>query len=97
MQVFRTFALPYFEKFVSLAAIDAELNDKPTERTPNRGSPWLRCSTGLIVAKLVGRPNYQELIDIYTEVVSGNAKGFYLKRFQALVQSLEAVEAKRMS
>jgi hypothetical protein len=90
--VFREFAPPYFEKWGSLAAIDAELNDKPGERMHNRALAWFRCSTGIIVAKLVGRHNYGELVAFYTDVMTRDNKGFYLKRFQALVKSLESVE-----
>jgi hypothetical protein len=91
--VFREFALPYFERWGSLAAIDAELNDKPGERTHQRALAWFRCSTGLIVAKLVGRPDYEQLVAFYTEVMTKDNKGFYLKRFQPLVKSLESIEA----
>jgi len=89
VRVFHAFALPYFARFNSLAAIDAELNDKPTERTPQRVVPWLRCATGVIVAKLTGRINYNQLVEIYTDVMSNSEKGFYFGRFQALVKSLE--------
>ena len=91
LEVFRRFALPYFEKYASLRVIDAELNDRPTERTPHRLTIF-RCPTGLIVAKLSGRPNYRQLVEIYTEIMSREDRGFYLKRFQDLVKSLESVE-----
>jgi len=91
--VFREFAFPYFERWGDLVAIDVELNDKPAERTPHRGIPWERCSKGIIVARLVGRPNYDQLAVFYTEVMTQNSKGFYLKRFQALVKSLRSVDA----
>jgi hypothetical protein len=91
--VFREFALPYFERWGSLAAIDAELNGKPAERTHQRPLAWQKCSTGIIVAKLVGRTDYSQLVAVYTEVMTQDNKGFYFKRFQALVKSLESVEA----
>jgi hypothetical protein len=90
-RVFTEIALPYFERFHSLSAIDAELNGKPTERTPNGRAPYLRCATGVIVAKLIGRPNYDELVNIYTEFLRQSDRGFYLKRFQSLVESLQGV------
>jgi hypothetical protein len=92
-KLFDDFAIPYFEKFSSLAAIDAELNDRPTDRTPNRGATWLRCSTGVIVAKLVGRPNYDDLVETYREVLRNSDKGFYLKFFDPLVESLKSVRS----
>jgi hypothetical protein len=88
MKVFHEFAIPYFNKFSSLSAIDAELNTRPTERTPNRPFSWLRCSTGIIVAKLVGRPDYDTLAMIYSDFLARTNKGFYLKRFKALLESL---------
>jgi hypothetical protein len=89
--VFRKFALPYFVQFGSLAAIDAELNDHPAERSVNSSLAWFRCSRGLIVAKLMGRPDYEQLVTIYTDVITRDNKGFYLKGFQALVESLKSV------
>jgi hypothetical protein len=87
----RSIGLPYFERFHSIDAIDRELNDRPTQRTPHRAAPWLRCSTGLIVAKLVNRPNYQALAEIYAALLSQSDGGFYLPRFQALQKDLEAL------
>ena len=85
---FESFALPYFSRFDQIREIDSELNDRPTERTPNRGVPYLRYSSGLIVAKLNRRLNYQELVEYYTKRMSEIDKGFYHKRFEALVQLL---------
>ena len=90
--VFREFALPYFQKYGSLQAIDAELNSHPTERTPHRDYGWLRCSTGIIVARLVNRPHYDELVKTYTKVIAEVDRGFYLKYFIPLLESLKSVE-----
>ena len=89
VELFHGFAEPYFERFTSLAAVDTELNDKPTERTPNRVAPWLRCATGSIVARLVDRPNYGDLIQVYLDTMRTSDKGFYLKRYQALLDWLD--------
>ena len=93
VNVFIQIGLPYFDKFRSISEIDKELNSSPTERTPHRVAPWLRCSTGVIVAKLSGRPDYGELVEIYLDVIRKSDKGFYLRRFEALLQSLESVHA----
>lgn len=92
VKVFHEFALPYYARWGSLAAIDAELNDKPGERTLHRQLPWFRCSTGIIVAKLRGRADYDQLAAFYTEMMTLDNKGFYLQRFQALLKSLESIE-----
>ena len=47
----------------------------------------------IIVAKLVGRTDYSQLVALYTGIMTQDNKGFYLKRFQALVTLLESVEA----
>lgn len=90
--IFNDFALPYFKKFRSIDAIDEELNAAPLEENANRGIPYFRCTTGVIVAKLVGRADYDDLVQIYTKRMKISDKGFYLKRFQALVDSLAVME-----
>ncbi len=90
-KVFHDVALPYFGRFSSLAAVDAELNDKPLAHTRNRGFPWLRCSTGIIVAKLVGRSNYRELVDVYRGVLA-KVDAFHIPNYNALENRLETVE-----
>ncbi len=89
IRILYEFAMPWFQRFSSLPAIDAELNDKPSERTPNRVAPWLRCATGSIVAKLVDRPHYDELVAVYLDAMRNSDKGFYLARYQALLDSLD--------
>ena|SRR5690242_19714893 len=89
VSVFKKIALPYFQKYDSIKAIDAELNSEPTKLTLHRIAPWLRCATGIIVAKLVNRPNYDQLVQVYSKVMSSSDKGFYFRRFKALVKSLE--------
>jgi hypothetical protein len=93
LRVLQEAALPYFERWGSLAAIDAELNNDPGKRSVHRGLAWFRCSTGIIVARLVGRPYYDELAVIYTDVMTRDNNGFYLKRFIPLLKSLEAIES----
>ena len=75
-----------------MQAIDAELNDDPSKKTPHRSLAWFRCSTGIIVARLVGRADYEKLAEFYTEVMTQDNKGFYLTRFQNLLRSLESAE-----
>jgi hypothetical protein len=91
-RVFREIALPYFEHWSSLQAIDLELNERPADTTVHRALAWFRCSTGIIVAKLLGRPDYARLAAFYTEVMTQDNKGFYFKRFKSLLESLETVE-----
>jgi hypothetical protein len=91
--VFHEFALPYFDRLGSIQSIDAELNNKPTERTHHRALAFFRCSTGIIAAKFVGRPNYDELATRYKDVMTRDNNGFYLKRFEELLTLLKTAEA----
>ena len=91
VNVFQEVALPYFERFSTLEAVDVELNESPLERTVNRALPWLRCSTGIIVAKLVGRAGYHNLVETYRGVLA-KVDAFHLPNYDALVSNLEHVE-----
>jgi len=90
--IFRENALPYYAQFCSLAAVDAALNDQPTQPCIHRGLPWLRCSTGAIVAKLTGRKNYDELISIYHTFLYVDNYGRHLPSFEALLSDLQGLE-----
>jgi hypothetical protein len=93
VHVFHDFAVPYFQRFGCLSAIDSELNDAPSARTPQRAVPWLRCSTGAIVAKLTGSPDYDRLVHIYTDIMKCANGGFYLERFESLLRALDSIQA----
>jgi len=97
MHIFRTVAIPYFQRWSSIAAIDAELNDHPERPTVHRGMGNSRCSTGIIVAKLVGRRNYDQLADYYLKVMTKNNKGFYFKWFLPLLESLKTIKPESSS
>ena len=90
--IFLEVAVPYFERWASLEAIDIELNEDPTKRTVHKALAWFRCSTGIIVAKLVGRTDFDRLAASYLDIMREDNKGFYLKRFEVLLKSLETVE-----
>jgi hypothetical protein len=93
LQLFREHALPYYEGFSSVQVIDWELNSNPTERTMHCGGlPFFRCSKGMIVAKLVGRQNYDELAAIYSDRMSKVQNGFYFQQFQDLLKLLQEVK-----
>jgi hypothetical protein len=78
----------YWARFSDLAEVDRELNADPDRTTPNRPLPWLRCSTGLIAARLAGRPGYDELEAAYRRQLAVDNGGFYLGRFTALAEDL---------
>jgi hypothetical protein len=78
----------WHSRLSKLENIDRELNDDPLRETPNRPMPWLRCSTGIIVASLTARADYDALAHTYTEVMRGFSNGFYLPRFELLLDEL---------
>jgi hypothetical protein len=78
----------YWARYADLREVDHALNDHPEQDTPHRPMPWLRCSTGLIVARLVQRPDDDELARVYLRQMRAFSDGFYLPRFQALVDYL---------
>lgn len=88
-QTMMTFYEEWYSRFSQIENIDRELNDYPNQDTPNRPMPWLRCTTGIIVAKLVARPNYNLLVSVYTQTMQGFSNGFYWPRFEALLIDLE--------
>jgi hypothetical protein len=92
MVLFETKAIPYFERYRSLEAIDHLLNDQLDERVPGCSFGLPRETRGLIVAKLVDRPNYQELVEFYRSRIVKVSSGFHVPQFEALVVSLEALQ-----
>lgn len=82
-------AVPYFETYDSLEAIDKALNEHPEEPCVHMLNERGRCSRGLVVAKLVKRPNYDELLRIYDEKVLRLGPVTYKKYFRPLVEDLE--------
>jgi hypothetical protein len=78
---------PYFAQFSTLAAVDSAINDQPSADCVHRDSTSLRCSTGLIVAKLVGRQDYDQLASIYLDIVRNKAS-HELPKFELLLNNL---------
>jgi len=70
---YENIAKPYFERYNSLEAIDDILNNPPFQHSPAHvgGNFDDRCMKGLIAARLVGNPKYDELVAIYNEEIKG--------------------------
>jgi hypothetical protein len=64
---YENIAMPYFKLFSNLEAFDDYMNNPPFEYPPAYigGALKNRCMKGLIVAKLVQNPNYDELVATY--------------------------------
>src|SRR5690606_21272559 len=75
--------------YSSLEAMDHLLNDRPSETMAHCRYGLPRESRGLIVAKLVGRPDYDVLKDYYRSRIAKISGGFYVTQFEALIALLE--------
>lgn len=64
-------AKPYFAKYQDLKSIDEIINNPPFEYSPADVGVGLeeRCTKGLIVARLVDNPSYEQLVASYDEVI----------------------------
>lgn len=87
-QAFLEQAIPYYSNFSSLTDLDREINAFPDKPCIHRVLPWLRCTTGIIAAKLAQRPDYNRLKEVYTDQMAKSNKGFYLPRFNKLLEVL---------
>ena len=85
--VFDTVAAPYFDKYSSVAAVDSLLNKELY--SVHYIMPWVKCSNGLIAARLDQRLDYDDLAATYSKAMKRISEGFYSDRFEALVRDLE--------
>ena len=86
---FDTVAAPWFEKYSTVAALDALLNTEPDKLSSYYLVEWVRCAHGLIAARLTHRPDYDKLAATYSKAMKRISKGFYSDDFEALVRDLE--------
>lgn len=70
---YKNIAKPYFDRYQSLESIDDIMNNPPFDHSPAHvgGNFDNRCMKGLIVARLVNNPKYDELMAIYDEEIKG--------------------------
>ncbi|MBM3759560.1 MAG: hypothetical protein FJW36_04865 [Acidobacteria bacterium] len=80
--------LPYLERHSELSEIDRTLNENPEGECVHYAMDYLRSAHGVIVAQLVGRPKYSELVETYRQKLALISNGFYLPKFEALVADL---------
>lgn len=61
----------YFSKYNTLYAIDNIINNSPFDYCPAHvgGNFDERCMKGLIVARLVGNPKYEKLVEVYDQAI----------------------------
>jgi hypothetical protein len=75
---YEDYAVPFFEKYNSVDAIDKLLNEKPTEKVIYLDDLGWRIIKGLIAAKLNNNPKYNELRDYYRSEVESKFQGYFM-------------------
>lgn len=75
---YNEFAIPFFEKYNSVDAIDKLLNEKPSEKVIYCDDLGWRIIKGLISAKLNNNPKYNELRDYYRSEVESKFQGYFM-------------------
>ena len=75
---YEEYAVPFFEKYNAVDAIDKLLNDNPTERVIYCDDLGWRIIKGSIVAKLNNNPKYNELKDYYISEVESKFQGYFM-------------------
>ncbi|WP_038025744.1 hypothetical protein [Synechococcus sp. PCC 7336] len=87
---FSELATAYFEKFKDVHDINSILNEFPDMPSKYQIHDFSRCSRGIIAAKLCNSPDFEKLINIYTQRMKTQDKGFYYPFFTLLVRILTA-------
>lgn len=75
---YEEYAVPFFEKYNSVDAIDKLLNDQPTEKVIYLDDLGWRIIKGLIAAKLNSNPKYNELRAYYRSEVENKFQGYFM-------------------
>lgn len=75
---YEEYAVPFFEKYNSVDAIDKLLNENPTEKVIYLDDLGWRIIKGLISAKLNNNPKYNELRDFYKSEVESKFQGYFM-------------------
>lgn len=87
---YTTIAKPYFEKYNDLKSIDDIVNNPPFENNPAHvgGSSTNRYIKGLIVARLVDNPNYEQLVATYDEAIKGTMNAESIENYHKIREHL---------
>ena len=75
---YEEYAVPFFEKYNTVDAIDKLLNENPTEKVIYLDDLGWRIIKGLIAAKLNNNPNYNKLRDYYKSEVESKFQGYFM-------------------
>jgi hypothetical protein len=76
--IYENFAVPFFENYHSIPAIDKLLNEDPTKKVVYCDDLSWRINVGLIAAKLNNNPKYNELRDYYKSEIESKFQGYFM-------------------
>ncbi len=86
VSIYKEFGKQFFETCSTLERIDSILNSEPLVFCPYQPSALHRCCFGSIAAILLhGREMAEEIIASHRDVISKEARGFYLSSFEAVI------------
>lgn len=83
-------AKPYFERYNTMNAIDDIINNPPFNHCPAHvgGNFDERCMKGLIVARLVDSPKYEQLVAIYDEAIKETMNAMSIENYHKVREYL---------
>lgn len=87
---YEEYAVPFFEKYNSIDAIDKLLNENPTEKVIYLDDLGWRIIKGLIVAKLNKNPKYNELREYYKSEVESKFQGYFM--YEKCMKTIEFLD-----
>jgi hypothetical protein len=98
-QYYTDIAKPFFARYNRLEAIDDIINNEPYNHIPAHvsGNCDSRCMKGLIVAKLVNNPRYNELVAIYNEEMKETFRDFRQEAIEDYTKVREYLEHNEIS
>ncbi|MFC3812133.1 hypothetical protein [Lacihabitans lacunae] len=88
---YEEYAVPFFEKYNSVDAIDELLNENPTEKVVYLDDLGWRIIKGLIVAKLNNNPKYNELRDYYRSEVESKFQGYFM--YEKCIKTIDFLDS----
>lgn len=88
---YQEYAVPFFEKYNSVDAIDKLLNDHPTEKVIYLDDLGWRIITGLISAKLNNNAKYNQLRDYYKSEVESKFQGYFM--YEKCIKTIDFLDS----
>jgi hypothetical protein len=93
-EFYNNYAVPFFQKYSSLDAIDKLLNDNPTEKVIYLDDLGWRIIKGLIAAKLNSNPKYPELRAYYKSEVESKFQGYFM--YEKCMKTIEFLDRHKL-